>query len=837
MAAEEIDPLTLFTQLGLDSITAVTWVRRINELYGTDIEATKVYSYPTLQAFAQHLQSLIVEITPLAAAAKPGVVVPAVQVQPISTGIDENEVKLTSWRQQPPSVAAAVGPHHSWNGVAPIAIIGMAGQFPQSDNLEQFWQNIANGNNCITEVSASRWDIDSIYQEGAAVPGKTNSKWFGAMDGYDLFDPLFFNISPTEAENMDPQQRLFLQACWHGIENAGYSGGSLAGTMCGVFVGCATGDYDLLSREQQISAQGFTGGATSILAARISYFLDLQGPCLSIDTACSSSLVAIASACDSLNLHRCDMALAGGVYVLAAPDMYIKTAQAGMLSTDGKCYTFDSRANGFVAGEGCGVVVLKRLADAQRDQDIIQGVIRAWGVNHDGKTNGITAPNPQSQARLEQNVYDTFHIDPNQIQLMEAHGTGTKLGDPIEIEGLKSAFAKYTTRAGYCALGSVKSNIGHCLTAAGVAGVLKVLMSIKHRQLPPSINFEKLNEHISLTDSPFYVNQRLLPWDVEAGVPRQAAISSFGFSGTNAHLVIGEYQAGDFTVADVDGVGGNTHIMVPLSARNEERLRDKVQDLLTFITDRGDTPDLRAMAYTLQVGRDAMEARVLFLVQSVAQLTTQLTAWLAAGKSIAGVYSGLSRENKEGLKIFNQDDEMKNIIIDKWIQTENFSKLSEFWAKGLNFDWHKLYAANKPKRMCLPVYRFAKERYWIDVMSAPAVSTTAPDANNYVHPLLHNVKQDLLGAGYQSPFGDGAELMHAIQARKNKPKRVSVPRYPFARDYCWVDVSKKIEPAALQQEMSAARQLDYQSVENIIEQLDANELDAGRAIELLKLVV
>ncbi|RRS06555.1 hypothetical protein EAG18_21680 [Pseudoalteromonas sp. J010] len=829
MTADEIDDVSQFIDLGLDSITGVTWVRRINELFGTKIEATKVYSYPTLKELGRHVKSEMDKYAPTRVPQPPISSLPV--AAPVSEQAQDTPVTLTSWRNQAqPQVAKVEAPKATLD-VEPIAIIGMAGQFPQSNNVEQYWENIAKGNNCISEVSSQRWDIDAIYQEGAPVAGKTNSKWFGAMEEYDLFDPLFFNISPTEAESMDPQQRLFLQACWHGVEDAGYAAETLSGSMCGVFVGCATGDYDLLSREQQISAQGFTGGATSILAARVSYFMNLQGPCISIDTACSSSLVAIATACDSLNLRRCDMALAGGVYVLAAPDMYIKTAQAGMLSTDGKCYTFDQRANGFVAGEGVGVVVLKRLSDAKRDQDIIQGVIQGWGVNQDGKTNGITAPNPESQARLEKEVYDQFNIDPNHIQLIEAHGTGTKLGDPIEIEGLKSAFAQYTSQVGYCALGSVKSNIGHCLTAAGVAGVIKLVMSIKHKQLPPSINFDKLNEHISLADSPFYVNDKLTPWDVADNTPRQAAVSSFGFSGTNAHMVIAEYQPSDLTPQEVGYVNENAHIMIPLSARNEERLKYKAQELLDFIGKNDKTLDLLSMAYTLQVGRDAMDARVVFLSDSIEQLTIQLQAYVEGSKSIRGIYSGSCREHKEGLKIFAQDDEMKEVVVQKWLETSNLSKLSEFWAKGMNFDWHKLYKTNKPTRVQLPVYPFAKERYWIE-MEQGLVDNVVTLNPNHAHPLLHDMKQDISSSGYQSPFAQDAGLLLAIQERKTQPKRVSVPKYPFARDYCWVDTSKKATSNS-----ESHSQKENADVEQLFAQLDIEHIDTAEAVELLKQVV
>ncbi|MCU1246038.1 MAG: hypothetical protein JWN02_1948, partial [Acidobacteria bacterium] len=519
MRESDIDEHAKFVDLGLESIGGVTWVRKINEKYRTSIDPTKVYSFPTLADFSRHVMEEAETSGTLPGRsthpAPEELPVAAERSAPAQRMATSPAVTLTSWRNRAgvrfssaaPAPAPAPARDHA-PAAEGIAVIGIAGQFPQAKNLDEFWKNIAGGRNCITEVPAGRWDVKAYYQPGEAVAGKTNSQWVGALDEYDLFDPLFFNISPKEAESMDPQQRLFLQACWHGIENAGYDARSLSGSKCGVFVGCAHGDYHLLSREQQLSAQGFTGDATSILAGRVSYLFNLQGPCMAIDTACSSSLVAIAQACDSLSSGASDLALAGGVYVMSAPEIHIKSSQVGMLSPDGRCFTFDQRANGFVPGEAVGVVLLKRLADAQRDRDIIHAVIQGWGVNQDGKTNGITAPNAESQTRLEQGVYERYQIDPAHIQLVEAHGTGTKLGDPIEVEGLKRAFGKYTGNEEYCALGSVKSNIGHCLTAAGIAGVTKVILALKHKQLPPTINFEQLNEHIDLSGSPFYVNRQ-----------------------------------------------------------------------------------------------------------------------------------------------------------------------------------------------------------------------------------------------------------------------------------------------------------------------------------------
>ena len=531
MPEHEIDEDAEFIDLGLDSITGVTWVRKINDQYNLTIQATNVYSYPTLNDFSKYVKAevekrgTIMAKEPTTTVNKPvnktkemtppevlGYTLESTLPKIAATPIVK---KLTSWRK--PSNARIISGSPTLSQVQPIAIVGMAGQFPQAKNLEEFWDNITQSKDCISKVPEARWNPDTYYSKGEPKPGKTNSVWQGSLEEYDRFDPLFFNISPTEAESMDPQQRVFLQTCWHTIEDAGYDAKTLSGSKCGVFVGSATGDYQILSRELQLTAKGFTGTANSILAARISYFLNLQGPCLTIDTACSSSLVAMATACDSLIMGNSDLALAGGVCIMATPDLHVKSSQSGMLSPDGRCYTFDNRANGFVPGEGVGVVMLKRLADAEKDQDRILGVIQGWGTNQDGKTNGITAPSPESQRRLMQEVYDKFRIDPANIHLVEAHGTGTKLGDPIEVAALKESFSQYTQKKNYCAIGSVKSNIGHCMAAAGVAGVIKTVMALKNRQVPPTINFEQQNEHINLKDTPFYVSDRLQKWEGTGG--------------------------------------------------------------------------------------------------------------------------------------------------------------------------------------------------------------------------------------------------------------------------------------------------------------------------------
>jgi len=861
MSVAEIDEDAQFVDLGLDSITGVTWVRKINDKYQLSIEATKVYSYPTVKEFSAYVK---------AESAKQGRVIDEelsgekLSEDSLSEGnlsITDSQLKnsplnnpllnnfqfttsqfassqtavkrLTSWRQSASKIRTKTQSNFQ---LQPIAVISMAGQFPQANNLEEFWNNIALAKNCITPIPSQRWDLNNYYQEGAPTAGKTNSQWVGAMEEYDLFDPLFFTISPTEAESMEPQQRVFLQACWHTIENAGYDAQSLSGSKCGVFVGCAAGDYNLISREQQISAQGFTGGATSILAARISYFLNLQGPCLSIDTACSSSLVAIVNACDSLNTASSDLALAGGVYVMAGPDMHIKSAQAGMLSTDGRCFAFDQRANGFVPGEGVGVVMLKRLADAEKDQDIIQGVIQGWGINQDGKTNGITAPNADSQTRLQQEVYDKFQIDPANIQLIEAHGTGTKLGDPIEVAGLKESFKKYTQKKYYCALGSVKSNIGHCLTAAAVAGFIKLILAMKHKQLPPTINFQKLNEHISLEDSPFYINDQLQDWKVGDTESRQAAISSFGFSGTNAHMVIAEYIA-PMTISNQSVVvTENGKVIIPLSARNAEQLIQVANNLLEFIAKQNQSIDLIEMSYTLQVGREAMDERVGFMVDSIEQLEEKLQTFVNNGQvngieNIDDTYRGQVRSDKESMRIISQDDEMKETIVQNWMASRKLSKLLDLWVKGLALDWNKLYGDCKPQRISLPTYPFAKERYWIknDVNE----SDSSKILTSVLHPLLHTKTEELSQQGYRSTFTNG----ETSQVNMNRPKvqRVSLPTYPFAKERCWVDVSVKKQNIEKKLKSDKLKEVkDFEFIENIINKVDDDSMETNQAVRLLK---
>ncbi|EIW16728.1 type I polyketide synthase, partial [Pelosinus fermentans] len=400
-----------------------------------------------------------------------------------------------------------------------------------------------------------RWDWREYYGDPAKEVNKTNIKWGGFIDGVEEFDPLFFGISPREAELMDPQQRLLMTYVWKVIEDAGYSPQDLSGTQTGIFVGTGSSGYDGLISKANVAIEGYssTGIVPSVGPNRMSYLLNLHGPSEPIETACSSSLVAIHRAVQALESGACEMAIAGGVNTLVTPDLYISFNKAGMLAEDGRCKTFSDQANGYVRGEGAGMLLLKKLKDAESAGDHIYGIIKGTAENHGGRANSLTAPNPKAQAKLLETAYTKAGIDPRTVTYIEAHGTGTELGDPIEINGLKAAFKELYEATGdagvtnnHCGLGSVKTNIGHLELAAGVAGVIKVLLQLQHKTLVKSLHCDKVNPYIQLTDSPFYIVQEKREWKSlqdETGkeIPRRGGVSSFGFGGVNAHVVIEEY--------------------------------------------------------------------------------------------------------------------------------------------------------------------------------------------------------------------------------------------------------------------------------------------------------
>ncbi len=583
-----------------------------------------------------------------------------------------------------------------------IAIIGVAGKFPKAKNVTEFWENIKKGVDCIEKAPLSRWNLSDKSDE---------SLWLGAMDDIDKFDPLFFNISPRAAEQMDPEQRLFLETSWHCFEDAGYTPSKLTDKKCGVFVGCISGGYGQKMMKQNPSADALQGGSLSILSARIAYFLNLKGPCMSIDTACSSSLVALSQACNSLILGQSDMALSGGVHIEQSLEHYQMYSDSKMLSKEGRCFTFDERANGFVPGEGVGCVLLKRLKDAEKEGDKILGVIKGWGVNQNGATNGITAPSMNSQKELQSEIYNKYKINPKHIQLIETNGTGTLLGDQIEVAALTETFNSFTKNEKYCALGSVKSNIGHLTAAAGISGFIKILMALKEGQLPPTINFNKLNPNIVLEDSPFYVNTVLQEWITKDNKPRCAAINAFGFSGTNAHIVVEEYTKKEKYNQD------QKPKIILLSAKKEGCLKEQVSNLLRYLKN-GKKVNLNDVAYTLQVGREPMKKRLALLSSSTEELIYQLTNYQEG--SLGSILTGDITKDKID---FNLKGKAGDIYLKEVITNKELESLIQLWVKGMSIDWELLYYDTKPSIISLPGYPFEKKSYWYKTNHSIAIET------------------------------------------------------------------------------------------------------------------
>ena len=423
----------------------------------------------------------------------------------------------------------------------PIAVVGMSCRFAGARNLAEFWNVISQGIEATGEVPPDRWDVDALYDPTGTESGKMSTRWGGFVDDIDQFDPAFFGIAPREAARMDPQQRLLLEVAWETMENAGLPADRMAGTKTAVFVGIGGTDYSKVPAQfvdyfHHIDAHVGTGNALSIASNRISYIFDFHGPSASVDTACSSSSLAIHLAVESLRRGEATAALAGGVNAIITPETTIAFSKARMLSPDGKCRPFDAGANGYVRGEGCGLILLKKLSDAQRDGDAIIGVIRATSVNQDGRTSGISAPNGESQKQCIRAAHRQAGVTADDFGYIEAHGTGTPLGDPIEMQSLGEIFRSRSGNQPPLHVSSVKANIGHTETVSGVAGLIKTLLLMQHNTFAPQVHFESLNPHIQLEGSRIVIPTQLTPWP--ADVNRLAGISSFGFGGTNTHIIV-----------------------------------------------------------------------------------------------------------------------------------------------------------------------------------------------------------------------------------------------------------------------------------------------------------
>ncbi|HXE05850.1 MAG TPA: beta-ketoacyl synthase N-terminal-like domain-containing protein, partial [Bryobacteraceae bacterium] len=470
----------------------------------------------------------------------------------------------------------------------PLAIIGIGCRFPGNvQSPRDFWHLLLSGTDAITTVPRDRWDAGAYYDSDAYAPGRTNTKWGGFLDHPASFDPHLFGIAPREAPSIDPQQRLLLEVAWEAIWDSGRSPESLAGSRAGVFTGITRSDYERLLFEDAhaITANSCTGAYHSVATGRLSYLLDLHGPSVSIDTACSSSLVAVHAACQSLRSGECDLALAGGVNLQLLPEHYVGLAKLGMLAADGRCKTFDASADGFVPSEGCGVIVLKRLSEALADGDRIYAVIRGVATNQDGRTKSLTAPSGLAQQDVVRRALENGRVSPESISYVETHGTGTALGDPIEIEALGAVLGSESLTSEACFLGAVKTNLGHLEAAAGIAGLIKATLALYYEAVPANIHFKSLNPHILLDGTRFVVPAQAAPWP-RGPQARFAGVSSFGFSGTNAHVVVEEAPRIPER-ADSQALKTPSTCLLPLSARTPEALTEFARRYQTFLREEG----------------------------------------------------------------------------------------------------------------------------------------------------------------------------------------------------------------------------------------------------------
>jgi len=507
----------------------------------------------------------------------------------------------------------------------PIAILGVGCRFPGgADDPEAYWRLLRDGVDAIREVPAERWDVDAYYDPDPAAPGKMSTRNGGFLDRVDRFDAGFFGISPREATSLDPQQRLLLEVAWEALERAGQAPDRLAADRTGAFVGIGQMDYAQLllahADPRRIDVHAATGNGFCFASGRLSYALGLRGPNMAIDTACSSSLVSVHMACQSLRARECDLALAGGVQLMLSPQPFVGLTKLGALSPDGRCKTFDAAADGYGRGEGCGIIVCKRLSDALADGDPILAVIRGSAINHDGASSGFTVPNGLAQQELLRRALDHARVKPAEVGYVETHGTGTELGDPIDVEALAAVFSAQRPPARPLRIGSVKTNVGHLEAAAGIAGLVKVVLSLGHREIPPHLHLETPNPHVPWSEIPIEVPTAPTPWNSEAG-PRIAGVSSFGLSGSNAHVVLEEAPP---PAPRPQAVDRPSHLL-PLSTRSGAALAELARRHRSYLEAHPETPP-GDFCFTLAAGRAHFPCRAAVVADSAAQLLAGLAA-------------------------------------------------------------------------------------------------------------------------------------------------------------------------------------------------------------------
>jgi phthiocerol/phenolphthiocerol synthesis type-I polyketide synthase E len=610
-----------------------------------------------------------------------------------------------------------------------IAIVGMAGRFPGARDVAELWRNLRAG---VESVRALSREEMAALGAGRAADDPAWVPVVAMPDGIDEFDAPFFGISHREAEILDPQHRLFLEACWTALEDAGYDPESPA-AVTAVFGGATTSTYLLfnLARNPQVAAtvdplQLIVGNAVDSLTTRVSYKLNLKGASQAVQCACSSSLVAVHLACQALLNQECDVALAGGVSINVGQRAGYRFQEDSILAPDGHCRAFDAEARGTVFGGGVGVMALKRLEDAVRDRDTVRAVIRGSAVNNDGGMKvGYTAPSVEGQAKVIAEALSVAGIDAGTIGYIEGHGTGTALGDPIEIQALTRAFRARTPKRGFAALGTVKANIGHLDIAAGIAGLIKTVLALQHGEIPPSLHFERPNPRIDFAASPVYVNRELAEWKRD-GAPRRAGVSSFGFGGTNAHVILEEAPA----PPERPAAAGPWRLLA-VSAKTPDALAAAVRNLAEHFRVHPET-DLGDAAFTLIAGRQAFAHRAAVVCRDAASAVAALDRFdPGPGTALAAAEARLAAAGRR-------------------------------WLAGEPLDPQTLFAGEERRRIPLPTYPFERHRYWIDPEGIDPEGPAMPVAGAVLEQAQTLHPRPALPTAYVAPRGELEERVAAV---------------------------------------------------------------------------
>ena len=648
---------TNFADIGFDSIMLEHFAKGISDKYGIETGTDIFFGYPTFGVLAGYLSDNFA--SDIGSSYSKG-------------ASDDVEVDKSS------ESAYSRGNEEDSDG---IAIIGMSGQFPDAENVDELWEILINGSEVVAKVPESRFVIED-----------DNNCRMGMIHEPELFDPLFFGISPSDANEMDPRHRLLLEESYKALEDAGLGSKDTDGANIGVFIGAEDGDW----RVEQSDSAKITSAHEGIMASRLAYMLNFSGPCMSINTACSSGLTAFHQAVLAIKNGDCDTALVGGVNLTLTKRNYMSMKNAGMLSKDGRCRTFDNNASGMIPSDAVAVLVLKRLSLAKRDRHRIYGLVKATGINYDGKSSGITAPNLVAQENLYRRVYENGPVDPRELSLIVTHGTGTRLGDPIEVNALKNAFGKWNLKKESCSLISIKPNIGHSLAASGIVNLIALLLSMKNEIIPVCINFENINSQISLKDSPFVINLENRPWKDEDGY-KLAATNSFGMSGTNVHVVVGSYSQKH------ESRKCNSYLML-FSAKTENALKQKLSDMRAYLKMQGDA-DMTSISYTLMEGRSHYAWRCALVVRDVNDFIN------AIDKSVVEPFREVAPD------FYEKESEQKHIaeLLKKAsvnCDEAMLKELAESYLKGYSLDGNILLSEYNPERISLPKYPFENVPCW-----------------------------------------------------------------------------------------------------------------------------